>query len=200
MNKNKDQLKFEALLDKLQKKFQQAPVYAETDEEIGRSVLDFILQRERLRRGVTNKPEHCDAVDLETMQAMQSWDSNDPMLSTVEKILKRLSTNRLSDSAQLLKAAINAKKMEITNRQTTNALHPRKKHPVTALIESMVRSNPKITAPELEEKLRGQIGNGVISNMDKETIDPEDMKFKSAKVSGLKDHLSRIKKNIAKAG
>jgi hypothetical protein len=43
-------------------------------------------------------------------------------------------------------------------------------------------------------------GHAVICDMDEDEIWPSDPKFKPLAVSGLKDHLLRVKRKIAEAG
>jgi hypothetical protein len=64
------------------------------------------------------------------------------------------------------------------------------------LILRIVEQDPKIAAPQLEKQLEAQQGLGVIDDFDDETITfcRPDGRLKDAKRSGLKDRLSRAKK------
>ena len=66
------------------------------------------------------------------------------------------------------------------------------------LIIEIVQDKPKITCNELVEELRKRIGQGVIEDIDEETIGYlNDKKLGvSAPIKGLKDRLSRAKKKI----
>ena len=50
----------------------------ETQEVIGQAYLEYILKRERIRRDVTERGQHRDAVDYETLQKLKNADSDDP--------------------------------------------------------------------------------------------------------------------------
>jgi hypothetical protein len=67
-----------------------------------------------------------------------------------------------------------------------------------SLIEKIVGERPRITARQLEEKLRSYQGLGIIADIDEEVISfaNKDDRLKDAKVSGLKDRLSRAKAKV----
>ena len=194
MTKDGDQHSFERQLEKLNKRFESDKATGESDNDLGQAFLEHILNRERLRRGVKDMTDAGIAVDKETMIKLESWDSADPTMSTVEKVFKRLSGERFADAAVLLKESIKAKQQHISEQQRARASTPREKHPVKLLMEEIVDQNPSITEPELHVKLKGHIGHGVIQDIDEDAIDPVDDGFPSFKITGLKDLLSRIKK------
>lgn len=195
MSKDGDQHSFERQLEKLKKRFESAKATGEPDNDLGQAILEYIRKQERLRRGVKDMTDAGIAVDKETAIKLESWDSADPTMSTIEKVFKRLSGGRFADAAALLKESIKAKQQHISEQQRARASTPREKHPVKLLVEEIVDQNPSITEPELLVKLKGHIGHGVIQDIDEDAIDPVDDRFPSFKISGLKDLLSRIKKN-----
>jgi hypothetical protein len=194
MTKDGDQHSFERQLEKLNKRFESAKAIGESDNVLGQAILEYILKRVRLQRGVKDMTDAGIAVDKETLIKLESWDSADPTMSTVEKVFKRLSGGRFADAAALLKESIKAKQQHISEQQRARASTPREKHPVKLLMEEIVDQNPSITEPELRVILKGHIGHGVIQDIDEDAIDPVDDCFPSLKMSGLKDQLSRIKK------
>lgn len=197
MSRDDDQSNFEEQHVTLLKQFEDAEIAGESDDNLGKAILDLILESERLRRGGAGLSKHIEIVDQETLEKLANWDSNDPTMSTIEKVFKRLSNDRFSDASQLLKASIEAKQHQISEQQRARALKPRKKHPIKALIEQIVAKRPQITDSELLEELRTEIGNGVILDIDEEFIDPADINFSPIKISGLKDQLSRVKKSLS---
>jgi len=72
-----------------------------------------------------------------------------------------------------------------------------KTDPLQRLIEQKVAENPRITGPKLLEMLKNEANCGVIEEIDEEegviSFSRADGTFKSAKVGGLKDRLSRAK-------
>jgi hypothetical protein len=85
-------------------------------------------------------------------------------------------------------------------RARVAATAKRRQHPIVALINRITRDHPKISLKELERTLRGAVGGGVIYNVTDTALEPEDTEFRPLPLSGLKDHLTRAKKKIAKAG
>ncbi len=76
----------------------------------------------------------------------------------------------------------------------------RRQHPIVALIHQLVRDKPSISAKQLERSLKALVGEGVVCNVTETALEPEDTNFKPIPLTGLKDHLTRAKKKIAKAG
>ena len=66
------------------------------------------------------------------------------------------------------------------------------------LIGEIVQRRSTVTVPELLEFLRGGQGEGTIQDIDEEAIwfTTRDGRSKSAKISGLKDRLSRAKRDL----
>lgn len=84
-------------------------------------------------------------------------------------------------------------------RQKAIAKEPRP-DALTLLISEIVQSNPEITDKELLRKLEDNKHQGVIEDIDDENIwfVGKGNKPDSAKISGLKDRLSRIKKSYSR--
>lgn len=76
----------------------------------------------------------------------------------------------------------------------------RKRHPIVALIYQIARDQPTISAKELARTLEGPAGRRVIYSVTETELEPVDTNFRPIKITALKDHLSRAKKKIAKAG
>jgi len=85
-------------------------------------------------------------------------------------------------------------------RAKVAATAKRKRHPIVALIYQIARERPTISVKELTRTLEGSAGRRVIYSVTETELEPEDTNFRPIKISGLKDHLSRAKKKIAKAG
>lgn len=191
---------FDQHLQQLEDEFVRGEQLGESDEDIARALLEFILKRERLRLGVDADELLAQKVDHQTLTKMSEWDSDDPMLSTVEKVFRKMATGQGTSAVLLLKAAVKAKIQAISDEQRRKAQTPKRANPVNVLIEQMVTRNQAISVKELLRALHGQIGQGVIDDIDDEYITPADGNFEEIKVDGLKDRLTRIKKKIAKAG
>ena len=190
--KSEDQRKFEEDLAKLQENFTDAGRASDSDKKLGDALLELILQRERLRRGVHNQPKRWKVVDRETLQKMATWDTDDPELLTCEKVLRRLAKGRGADATALLKASIQSKISENSKRQSKFARTPRAPSDLNSAIDQIVVKRPDITEKELTEKLEDEKYGGCIEDMDNDTISLVDGQV--VKTSSLKDRLSRAKK------
>jgi hypothetical protein len=123
----------------------------ETDAETAAAILEFVFSYERLRRHVTAGTDEAKAVDAQTISKMRSWDSNDPTMSTLEKVIRRLAEGRGEDGVKLLKDAIQIRALALSKKQAEVAKHPRKsrQQPMSGLVEQILRQEPKITQHQL---------------------------------------------------
>lgn len=191
---------FEQQLEDLNEDFVNGELPGESEDDIGRALLDYVLKRERLRHGVADNSPAAAQRDMQTLQEMTTWDSDNPGLLVAEKALRRLASEQLPEAVNLLKAAIDARVQATSEAQSRRAQAPRRKNPVDDLIEEIVAGKPGISENELYRALRAQIGRGVIADIDDDVIIPADENSKSIKIGGLGTRLSRIRKKITKAG
>ncbi len=186
------------LLAQLDRDFLEAEQPDETDDEVAAAALEWILKRERVRYRVTEDGSAALKVDALTIQKMLDWDSDDPEMSTVEKVLRRLAEGRGS-SAMTLVRYLQEKAHRISDEMRRRASVPREQHPVNDLIEQFVRQDPTISKKLLLRKLESEVGGDVISAItDGGFIEPFDTDYPKLKVSGLKNRLTTIKKKISR--
>ena len=142
---------FAQKLEKLVAAFELEERADETDAEITVALLEFILGYERLRQNVTAGTNEAKVVDAQTIIKMSSWDSNDPSMSTVEKVLRRLAEGRSEDGVKLLKDAIQISSLALSKKQAAIAKHPRKsqQQPMSGLVEQILRQEPEIKQHQL---------------------------------------------------
>lgn len=184
-------------LNELDRDFVAAEQPGETDSQLAAAALQWILQRERIRYQVPDDEKAAFKVDSLTIQKMLDWDSDDPALSTVEKILRRLAQGR-GNNAMTLIHNLQEKAQQVSDEMRRRASVPRKPHPVDELIEQLVRRNPTISEKLVLRKLEAEVGGDVISAItDGGVIEPFDTDYKALKVSGLKNRLSGIKKKFS---
>jgi len=184
----------------LEESFVQGERDGESDAELASVVIELVLQRERLRHGVNVGTVRAAALDKATLAKMASWDSDDPTMSTLEKVFRRLATNRGYEAVALLKRAVADRVRAVSEDQRRKAKAPRPKHPIVVLIEEIVRGKPEISAHELKCALRAQSGKDVIAYVDKEHIYPVDASFRDVTFESLKDRLTLARKRFVKAG
>jgi len=174
----------------------------ESDESLANDLVKFILERRRILADVPDGSKAAGMVDKQTLKLMQEWDSDNPAMSTLEKVLRRLATGRGVAAVELLKSAVTLRAEALSRDQSRKAKAPRKQHLVDELIEHEVIRNPNISEKELLRKLHGRVGWGVIESIESDEIITNDYPASPIlKVSGLKDRLTRVKKRVfAKAG
>jgi hypothetical protein len=197
---NRNQQSFPASLRELERNFSDGGHPDESDTQIADAILDHILQRERLRRGVVDGTAEADAVDNETLTKMAEWDTDDVALSNIEKFLRRLAKGRGVDAITFLKKVITNRQQAVSDEQRRRASTPRERNPLDKLIENIIAKDPSISAKELIDALSSEVGNGVIAKVGDFEIQLVDRSLGPVKVAGVKDRLTRIKKRIAKAG
>ena len=185
------------LLAQIDEDFLEAELPGEKDEDVAGATLDWILKRERVRYQVAKDAEKALKVDQLTVQKMLGWDSDDPEMSTIEKVLRRLAQVRDLDAMALI-GSLQNKATTISTEMKRRASTPRTKHPVDELIEEIVKANPQSSEKELLRKLEAEAGDNVILKInDNQEIEPWDSEFPNIQISGLKNRLSRIKKKIS---
>ena len=133
----------------------------ETDTETAAAILEFVLAYERLRRQVPAGSSEATIVDAQTITKMRSWDSTDPAMSTIEKVLRRLAEGRGEDSARLLKAAVNTNALALSKKQAAVAKRPRKsrQQPMSRLVEQIVRKEQEISQRQLVFAVQRQLAS-----------------------------------------
>lgn len=186
--------------ERLCKKFEADGRAGEDDADLADALMTFVLERERLRRGVAPGSVEAEAVDAETLAAIKTWDTDDPLMVVYEKALRQLAEGNGSRAVGLLERAVIARATALSKEQSRKAKSPRQVHPVDVLIEEIVKGHRNITSNDLKNELLKRVGRGTILDMDDEHIHPTDPRFPAIKVSGLKDRMSRIKQQFAKAG
>jgi hypothetical protein len=197
----KTQQEFEVALTGLEESFTQGGRPDETNTQIAKAIVTFILERERRRRGVSDRGRSARIVDSETIAKLQSWDSDDPRMSTLEKVFGRLTSGRGGDAIALLKASITARAEELTKEQTRRATTQRKLSPFNQIIyNELDRRWPEpISEPEFIKTLRATVGRGIVRRVGTATIeldDPETGYFEDIPTSGIRRRLTEMRKRI----
>lgn len=197
------QKEFDAQWARLQEEFKAGDDPGQTDEELAQALLELILDRERARHGVLDDGRKRAQVDQMTLERMQNWDTDNPELAILEKVLRRLATGRAADAVVLVKTAVDARLEAVSRRQRERAMLPRRKaaDPFTSLIETLVARNPAMTENDLFHALRRDAGGDVIARYDdlEEEFHAVSDRVKPMKRSALKNRLNRARKKSAPA-
>ena len=189
-----DQAIFEEQVEALYESFGHSDDQNESDYELATALMQLILERQRLQRGVANDERLWPDVDEQTIKALTAWDTDDPDFSTIQKVFNRLAVGRGESAVTLLKRAICDKKSAVSKVQRRRAKTPRTINPIDQWIDDILKKRPDITISDLREKLEGSSPNDVIRSIEDGEIIPQDTKLKPIQVSGLATRLSRRRK------
>jgi len=123
----------------------------ETNLEVGESFLAFILQRERLRRGVTDLGADRDRLDDQTLDDLKNPDQLGPEHIREEVVLRRL-VNNPESALRYLEDAIEAEKKAQSQRAKNP--RPRAKDGITRSIEDILEhETTKLSSKEVGREL-----------------------------------------------
>jgi len=159
-------------------------------------VIGLIMDLMLLKKGVQPGSFEAEAIEAGILTEMALWDSDDPSLSTVEKIFRRFGTGDAVGAITLLQTWVDQKRQ----RQATIARKPRNRlaSPLTQLVRRIVEEDPKIRLPELLDSLKEEVGKGVISQIEGDFIYPEQQDGHEDAKPVSRDQLSRRLSTIKK--
>lgn len=177
----------------------------ESPEDQARAVIEWILNRERRRHRVGDDPVAAYKVDRLTLQKMRTWDSDDPEMSTLEKVFRKLAMGEGSDAIALIRKQLaqrSAKMRDVASRGRAARIARRKTAPTpldrfNALLERIVREKPDITSGQLRQKIERLQGGDLVECVTEEgEIRLRGFEGRHPKLSGIANRLTRIKKEI----
>jgi hypothetical protein len=189
-----DQANFEKNVEELCKAFRSGGDLDESDGELEQVLVQLILEHQRLQRGVANDERLWPRIDEQTLKALADWDTDDPALSTIQKVFNRLADGRGESGVALLKKAIEVKELAISEEQRRKAKTQREANPLDQLIADKLKRKADISKRELLEMLEASCPNGVVRSIEDGEIVLQDPDSNTIKVSGLGARLSRIRK------
>jgi hypothetical protein len=173
-------------------------------EKVGDQLLELLLWRERLRNGLEATPEDRLTSDRMTLEKLATWDTAAPELVVSEKVFRKMALGRGQDAMLLLKRSIENRGAQLRTRQQKIAKKPRgTKHPLTAMVEAVVRSNPTISAQKLFHELRKLCDDDAATctySSSSDKFKPLDKKFLDVPKKNLRQYLHRAKKSLTVAG
>lgn len=183
------------LLGDLSKDFIAAEADGETNEQIADAIVDLILKRERIRRGV-NDPNEATIVDQETSTKLGSWDSADPEFAVLEKVFRQLAQGNGGDAVAYLKRSIELRADKLSRKQSQSASAPRPNRRSTVLIalDEIVQANPSIKKNDALHQLKR---HPLISEVNNQRIIPEDGS-KEIALSALSTQLTKTRAKYRK--
>lgn len=183
-----DQLEFEDTHDALVNDFSDRLDAATGPEEAGPLIRQFILERERLRRGVVDSSPDRDAVDQETIAALASPDKLGPEHSLAEVVFRRLVVDPIK-AAQYFESAI----QDRSDTQSRRAKKPRpsRRDSITRVIEEILEEDLSLSAKKVGRRLQEHPDIQLIDDEYRHTGDTATMAE-----TALKDRVSAAKKRL----
>lgn len=192
---NNDQ-QYSKKIKRLLKDFEGGGVSFETDADVADAVLKLCLELGSLRQPNATNIRRKELIDEATLKKMAIWDTDDPSLSTVEKIFSRLAKGRGIAAVTLLKNAIKLRAEQTSSEQSRRASTKRKPHPLDNVISKMVKRDPDISAKVVIEKLKASAPDSLLSSVEDGQIFFTDLSLIPLEVSGIPSRLLRIKKKL----
>ena len=156
--------------------------------------LNYVLQRERIRRGATDAGQRQDAVDYETLVTLKNADLDDPQHAHAMLAFQRLGVDPIK-AVEYVERLITSRQTEISQKMKDIASNqrPRGRKPFGKIIDEIVRKNPSISRNSLLQRLKKHedlsiINDEIVYNPTRDVMT----------VDALRGALSRSKKRVSK--
>ena len=181
---------FKEVAERLYQEFVEGGYDGEPPESIAASYLDYILKRERIRRGATSTSVRQDAIDYETLEALKNAQMDDSQFVESEAIFRRLGTDPAT-AGRYYEQLIIRKAEDLSKKQSKRARNTRSggRTKLSQMIDEIVLNKPNISENELRFELLDHNGIQKIDGELRDINNSETIKDKA-----LKDYLYRAKK------
>jgi len=169
----------------------------ERDKAFELFCIDLII----LQYGITDiSTDDFKKISTYTKEKMAAMECNDPRLAHAVNGLNKIGKSKYGEASNYIEELLKSMKEEISKLQTERANNPRP-DALNDLIMSYLRFKPDMTSGEVLQRLNSDIGNGVVDEISGGEIYYVQNRKNGempeiAKVSGLKNRLSRLKNNI----
>lgn len=163
---------------------------AQTDQERGELMQRFVLERERIRAGVTEAGSERDEVDRKTLERLGDPTVLGPEFSQVEGIFRRLASDPPLAVVYQRTAAEQRSKAQSDRASKSR---PLRKDNITQSIEDAVKANMDISAKQVGKYLEHDCDIVLIEGEYRHTIDASTLKEPNlpSRVSDAKRRLSK---------
>jgi len=164
----------------------------ESPESIATAYLDYVLTRERIRRGATSTSVRQDAVDYETLETLKNAQMGDSQFVETEAIFRRLGTDPAT-AGRYYEQLITQKAEQLSLKMSNIAKKPRPeaRKICSEAITRFVSREPQITSKELLQRFKDdedfEVGDELIRHITERDV---------MKISALRTALHRAKKKI----
>ena len=181
---------FKKVAERLFQEFVRQGYDGESPESIATAYLDYVLKRERIRRGaILAGPRH-DVIDYETLETLKNAQLGDPKFVEAEAIFRRLGTDPVL-AWRYYERLITQKANQLSLKMSNIAKKPRPqaRKIFSEAITRFVSREPQITPKELLQRFKDdddfEVGDELITHITERDI---------MKITALSMRLSRAKK------
>ena len=134
---------------------------SQSHDQLATSAWKLTLQIWRDIHQLPTDAEHPE-IDRRLTQLIEQWDSDDPNLVIVEKLIKRLAEGRGKEAIEFIELSIKNKSEEFSKEQSARARKPRNHDKLTPLINEIAANNPDRPNSELARELEKYDRDGII--------------------------------------
>lgn len=182
---------FSELQEELEASYQPQFDKAQSEEQHGKIMLSFVLERERLRNGISKPGPDRDRCDRETLKRLANPDALGPEHSMREAVYRRLARDP-AEGARYWDAANQMK----SDEQSARAKKPRPKRydSITNYINELVKNDPAISVRLVREAFKRN-EDFTVDNIEIRSFEDDAAAIKLSNLSSL---LSRAKKRLSR--
>lgn len=182
---------FSELHDELEARYQPQFDKAQSEEQHGKIMLSFVLERERLRNGISKPGADWDHCDRETLKRLANPDALGPEHSMREAVYRRLARDP-AEGARYWDAANQMKSDEQSAR--AKKPRPRRYDSITKYINELVKDDPDIS----ERLVREAFERNADFTVDGIEIRSYEDDVATLRLSNLGSRLSSAKKRLSR--
>ena len=194
MSNAAEKIPFKEVAERLYQEMIEREYEDEPLESKATAYLNYVLQRERIRRDAMDAGQRRDAVDYETLQTLKYADSDDPQHAHAMLTFQKLAVNPIK-AFKYLELSITDKQIEISRNMSVIASNerPKGRKPFAKIIDAIVKTKPNISRNSLFQELKKHedlsIKNDeIVYNPTRDVMT----------VDALRGALSRSKKRVSK--
>ena len=185
---------FKQVAKRLHQEFVWRGYDGEPPEKIATAYLDYVLKRERIRRGPILAGPRQDVIDYETLETLKNAQLGDPKFVEAEAIFRRLGTDPVL-ALRYYERLITQKADQLSLKMSNIAKKPRpqaRKICSEAIMEFVLREpdiTPKLLLQRFKDHQDFEVGDELITHITERDV---------MKTSALPMSLSRAKKKYKK--
>lgn len=143
----------------------------ESDAERDQALENLVVELVRVQYGITDtSEERINQIRTFIKSKMAEMESNDPRLAHAVNGLNKIGRSKYGEAIKYIQELEISRKEEVSKTQRERASAPRKIDQLNELIKSFLKFKPDLTIKELLERINGQIGYGVITEITEDEI------------------------------